>query len=88
VRFDSRVEAAAYFCVAEARHAFERPAVVLSVRGGRLYLSVSGTDGGGLSLSHMRDRMEATGGSVSTTSRDGQTRIEVLGPAALPLATS
>ena len=33
LRFDPRVEAAAYFCVAEATRAFEHPvAVVLSVR--------------------------------------------------------
>jgi hypothetical protein len=89
LRFDPRVEAAAYFCVAEATRAFDYPiAVVLSAHGGQLHLSVSGTDGGGLSLSHMRDRMEATGGSVSSTGRYGHTLIEVRGPAARPLALS
>lgn len=89
VRFDPQVEAATYFCVAEAASAFEHPvAVVLSVRGDQLHLSVSGTDSGGLSLSHMRDRMEAAGGSVSTTGRDGQTLVEVRGPAPRPLALS
>jgi hypothetical protein len=84
-RFDPRVEAATYFCVAEATRAFEHPvAVVLSVHGDELHLSVSGTDGGDLSLSHMRDRMEATGGSVSATRRDGRTYVEVRAPSARP----
>ena len=89
LRFDPRVEAAAYFCVAEATRAFDHPiAAVLSVHGERLHLSVSGTDGGDLSLSHMRDRIEATGGSVSTTSRDGRTFVEVRAPSARALAVS
>jgi signal transduction histidine kinase len=89
VRFDPRVEAAAYFCVAEATRAFGDPlAVVLSVHGDQLHLRVSGTDGGGLSLSHMRDRIEATGGSVSTTGRDGHTFVEVRAPSARALALS
>ena len=88
-RFDPRVEAATYFCVAEATRAFEYPvAVVLSVHGDQLHLSVSGTDRGGLSLGHMRDRMEATGGSVSTTCRDGQTFVEVRAPSARAPAVS
>ena len=89
LRFDPRVEAAAYFCVAEAMRAFEYPiAVVLSVHGDQLHLSVSGSDGGGLSLSHMRDRMEATGGSVSTSGQEGHTIVEVRAPAARALAVS
>jgi len=88
-RFDPRVEAATYFCVAEATRAFEHPvAVVLSVHGNQLHLSVSGTDGGDLSLSHMRDRMEATGGSVSATEREGRTYVEVRAPSARPVAVS
>jgi len=90
LRFDPRVEAAAYFCVAEAARAFEYPiAVVLSVHGDQLHLSVSGRDhGGGLSLSHMRDRIEASGGSVSTTGRDGNILVEARAPAARSLAGS
>jgi GAF domain-containing protein len=89
LRFDSRVEAAAYFCVAEAARAFEHPiAVILSTHGDRLHLSVSGTDRGGLSLSHMRDRMEATGGSVSLTDRGDHAFVEVRGPALARLALS
>jgi signal transduction histidine kinase len=81
VRFDPRVESAAYFCVAEATRAFDHSiAVVLSVHGEQLHLTVGGADGGGLSESHMRDRMEAAGGSVRTTVRDGHTVVEVQGP--------
>lgn len=87
LRFDPRVEAAVYFCVAEATGAFGAPvAVVLSVHGGQLHLSVSGTDGGGLSMRHMRDRIEATGGSVSTANREGRTFVEVQAPSGGPLA--
>jgi GAF domain-containing protein len=82
VRFDPRVEAAAYFCVAEATRAFECPvAVTLAVLGDELHLKMSGTDAGGLSMSHMRDRMEAAGGSVSATDRGGRTFIQVRAPA-------
>jgi signal transduction histidine kinase len=89
VRFDPRVEAAAYFCVAEATRAFDHPiAVVLSVHGDQLHLSVSGTEGGDLSLSHMRDRIAATGGSVSATGRGGRTFVEVRAPSALAPAVS
>lgn len=87
-RFDPRVEAATYFCAAEATRAFEYPvSVVLSVQGDQLHLSVSGTDRGGLSVRHMRDRMEATGGSVSTAYHHGQTFVEVRAPSARALAT-
>lgn len=86
LRFDPRVEAAAYFCAAEAARAFDHPiALNLSVHGDQLHLSVSGTERGGLSLSHMRDRIEATGGSVSTTGRDGRTFVEVRAPSARAL---
>ncbi len=89
LRFDPRVEAATYFCAAEATRAFDYPVVVvLSVHGDQLHLTISGTDGGGLSLSHMRDRMEATGGSVSTTCRDGKTFVEVRAPSARSTAAS
>ena len=87
LRFDPRVEAAAYFCVAEATRAFDqRIDATVSVHGDRLHLSVSGTEDGGLSLSHMRDRIETMGGSVSATRRDGRTLVEVRAPAAPELA--
>jgi signal transduction histidine kinase len=84
VRFDPKVEAATYFCVAEATRAFDDPiAVTLAVQGDQLHLRVSGTEAGGLSLSHMRDRIEAAGGSVSATVRDGRTFVEVRAPSAV-----
>ena len=83
VRFDPRVEAAAYFCVAEATRAFDPPiAVHLAVHGDELHLSVSGTDGGDLSVSHMRDRIETTGGTVTITHREGGTVVDVWAPSA------
>jgi signal transduction histidine kinase len=89
LRFDPNVEAAAYFCVAEATRAFTQPiAVNLAVHGDRMLIGVSGTDGGGLSLGHMRDRIEAAGGSVSTAREDGLTLVEVRAPSDLTMAAS
>ena len=86
-RFDPRVEAAAYFCVAEAMHDLGGPVVVvLDAFGDQLRLVVSGSDRGGLPLGHMRDRVEAAGGSVSITGEHGHAVIEVLAPA--PVAVS
>jgi GAF domain-containing protein len=86
-RFDPRVEAAAYFCVAEAMHDLGGPVVVvLDAFGDQLRLVVSGSDRGGLPLGHMRDRVEAAGGSVSITGEHGHAVIEVLAP--VPVAVS
>jgi GAF domain-containing protein len=86
-RFDLRVEAAAYFCVAEAMHDLGGPVVVvLDAPGDQLRLVVSGSDRGGLPLGHMRDRVEAAGGSVSITGEHGHAVIEVRAPA--PVAVS
>jgi signal transduction histidine kinase len=83
VRFDPRVEAATYFCVAEATLAFDPPmAVRLSVRGNQLLLEVSGNVSGQVELDHMRDRIEATSGSLTITQRDDRTVIEVSAPCA------
>ena len=77
-RFDPRIEAAAYFCVAEAMRDLGGPVVVvLDAPGGHLRLIVSGSDQGGLPQDHMRDRVEAAGGSVSITGEQGHTVIEV-----------
>ena len=81
-RFDPRVEAAAYFCVAEAMHDLGEPVVVvLEAPGDQLRLLVSGSDRGGLPLDHMRDRVEAAGGTVSITREHGHAMIEVRAPA-------
>jgi signal transduction histidine kinase len=89
LRFAPRVEAAVYFCVAEATRALgHRIAVNLSVHGDQLHLSMSGIEGGDLSLSHMRDRIEAAGGSVSIMGRDSRTFIEVRAPSTRAPAVS
>lgn len=86
-RFDPRIEAAAYFCVAEAMHDLGEPVVVvLDAQDGQLQLVVSGHDRGGLPLGHMRDRVEAAGGSLSITGEDSHAVIEVRAPA--PVAVS
>jgi hypothetical protein len=84
-RFDARVEAAAYFCVAEATRDLGDPVLVtLTAVGDRLELVISGTDGGDLPLGHMRDRVEAAGGSVSVSGEGGHTVVEVRGPSPEP----
>ncbi len=89
LRFDPRVEAAAYFCVAEATRALDHPiGVNISLQEDQLHLSMNGIQSGVLSVSHMRDRIEATGGSVSATVRDGRTFIEVRAPSARTPALS
>jgi signal transduction histidine kinase len=83
LRFDPRVEAAAYFCVAEATLACAPPiAANLTVRGNQLLLEVSGSVNEHLELDHMRDRIEATNGSLKITHRDDRTVIEVSAPCA------
>ena len=82
-RFDPWVEAAAYFCVAEATRDLGDPVVTLTARVDQLQVVVNGSDRGGVALGHMRDRVEAVGGTVSMTSDGGQTVVEVR----LPLAT-
>jgi signal transduction histidine kinase len=80
-RFDPRLEAAAYFCAAEATRALTDPVeVVLSAPDNQLQLVVSGSGRDGLPLSHMRDRVEAAGGSLSITGEDGQAILEIRAP--------
>jgi GAF domain-containing protein len=77
-RFDPRVEAAAYFCVAEAARELGGPVLVrLTAHGQHLLLVVSGRDRGGLPLGHMRDRVEAAGGSMSIAAEADQTVVVV-----------
>jgi signal transduction histidine kinase len=86
-RFDPRIEAAAYFCVTEAIRDLGGPVVVvLDAAGDQLHLVVSGSDRHGLAQGHMRDRVEAAGGSISITGEHGHTVIEVR--AAAPVALS
>jgi signal transduction histidine kinase len=90
-RFDPRLEAAAYFCAAEATRALTDPVVVaLSAPDDQLQLVVSGSRRGGLPLSRMRDRVDAAGGSLSITGEDGHAVIEIRAPTpvAAPSAAS
>ncbi len=81
-RFDPGVEAAAYFCVAEAARDLAGPVrVVLRTLGDELHLQVTGTHVSELDLRHLTDRVEAVGGTVSVTSSGGRTRIDLLAPA-------
>jgi signal transduction histidine kinase len=82
-RFDAQVEAAAYFCVAEALRDLGDPIVVrLTTSEDLLNMTVTGGDRGGVPLGHMRDRVEAAGGSVAMTDKDGCTVITVQLPEA------
>jgi signal transduction histidine kinase len=85
VRFEPPVEAAAYFCAAEAARVLAEPVVVvITTNSEALQLVVSGRDGGALPLGHMRDRVGAAGGSFSITAEDDQTVVEVKLPTPTP----
>jgi signal transduction histidine kinase len=81
-RYGRQVEAAAYFCVAEAARELEEPFEVrLTVHDDELHLVARGGDRGGLPLAHMRDRVEAAGGSVTWTSKQAEGVVGVRLPA-------
>jgi signal transduction histidine kinase len=65
-RFDARVEAAAYFCVAEAAQSLQTPIEVdITAPASLLVLRVGGRTQGALAMSHIRDRVEAASGTVT-----------------------
>ena len=77
-RFHPRVEAAAYFCAAEATRDLDEPVVLrLSVQGEHLELVATGRDRGGMSRDDIRDRVESAGGSVAITEAGGLAVVEV-----------
>ena len=81
-RFDPRVEAAAYFCVAEAAQTLDTPLLVdVTAPDGWLELRVNGRSNGALDLAHIRDRVEAVGGSVRYETRGDGSVLDVLLPA-------
>ena len=55
--------------------------VVLDTVGDELHLRVSGTHDGELPMRHMRDRVEAVGGSVSVVDHDGGVTLDIRAPA-------
>jgi hypothetical protein len=89
-RFDPKVEAAAYFCIAEATRDLRDPIhVALSAVDDGLRVTLTGGDGGPLPLSHLRDRVEATGGSISAITEHGFTTVEAWFPGpAQPVAAA
>jgi GAF domain-containing protein len=86
-RFGATVEAAAYFCVVEAARDLRNPVlVVLATRDDQLHVVVSGRDGPALPLAHMRDRVEAAGGSMSVETNDGYTVLRTVLPSPMTAA--
>ena len=83
-RLDERVEAAAYFCVAEVLRELTPPVeVVLDHEAGGLLLEVRAPDTGGLpAVAPLRDRVETVGGTVVGRTGEGLTVLEVRLPAA------
>jgi hypothetical protein len=75
-RFSPRVEAAAYFCAAEATRDLDAPVLVLlAVEQDHLRLVVTGTDRSGIALQDIRDRVESARGTVAITLDDGHTVV-------------
>ena len=85
-RFDGRVEAAAYFCVAEAAQSLATPFEVDVAADDELVLQVRGRQHAALALSQIRDRVEAAGGTVTREVHGDQTLIDVRLPATVPTA--
>ena len=76
-RSDPRVEAAAYFCVAETVRSLEGPIeVTLTRRDDEVRLRITGCSPDELPLDTMRDRAEALGGSVSRRSEGERLWLE------------
>ncbi|MDX6203286.1 MAG: hypothetical protein QOJ83_2786 [Frankiales bacterium] len=81
-RSEARVEAAAYFCVAEAVRDLGGPVEVsLARREESLVVVIDGQDASELPLANMRDRAEALGGTISSRRAEGRHSLEVRLPA-------
>jgi hypothetical protein len=78
-RFDPRVEAAAYFCVAQLTRELGPPFLVnMAVLANELSIHVSGNDTrSGMRRGHMTDRVEAAGGSIAVTTANDRTVVKV-----------
>jgi hypothetical protein len=81
-RFDPRVEAAAYFCVAETARNLASPIEVrVAANDGQLVLQVRGRPSRAIAMSQIRDRVEAAGGTVAQEMRGDQSVLAVRLPA-------
>ena len=88
-RSAGRVEAAAYFCVAEAVRALTAPVeVALTRRADEVVVVVEGGGDGFLPVAHMRDRAEALDGTVTSIRTGGRLALEVRLPAQEPSVVS
>jgi signal transduction histidine kinase len=74
-RFSPSVEAAAYFCAAEATRDLDDPVLTMTAEEGLLRLLVTGTDRDGIAEDDIRDRVESAGGSLTITSDRGYTTV-------------
>src|SRR4051794_40576937 len=81
-RSDARLEAAAYFCVAEAMRNLGGPVEVSLARQPEdVRVLIDGQADGDLPLANMRDRAEALGGTIFSRSQAGRLSLEVRLPA-------
>jgi signal transduction histidine kinase len=81
-RFDERVEAAGYVCVTEAVRQLPPPVQVsVAVRDDWLELRIGGHCSGEFALSHVRDRVEVAGGTLSEVVVSDQVTLDVRLPA-------
>jgi GAF domain-containing protein len=87
-RFDPGVEAAAYFCVLESMNQGSEVSVAVEVLDEVLRVGVVGVVGDGSALGHMRDRVEAAGGSVTMAPLGRDHRVDVRLPAPQPVTAS
>jgi signal transduction histidine kinase len=85
-RFAPGIESAVYFCIAEGARELEHPVVVrLGVREDHLAVVLTGGNPTrGLSVFHMRDRVEAVGGSIDVRTDAGDTTVTVHVPLNAP----
>jgi hypothetical protein len=82
-RLDPRIEAAGYFCVAEAVRELDDARVTAEVQGEQLVLAVSGRERGRLAVDNMRDRVEVVGGHLDARREDLRVTVEILLPTEL-----
>jgi hypothetical protein len=81
MRYDSRIEAAAYFCYLETARELQPPIeVCLDTEGNRLVMRIAGKALATPDLQHLTDRLEPLGGDSVLASEDGVTVLTVTLP--------